>query len=165
MNIIIATGRLTANCELAYTTNGKSRQHFTLAVLDNDKEGKYPTLFLDCYMFGKEKLVNYLVKGKAITIQGRLISFEYIDKYGVQQKKIQVIINELEFVPTEKQKIEPLSSQQGQGGVVIYPEQKQAEIKPISKEDTRGTYTDAGFKPDYPANPTPDDFDNEEVPF
>ena len=70
MNKLVLTGRLGRDAELKYLETGKNVTKFTLAVDKNYKrEGDVPTWF-NCELWGREKLSNYLTKGKAVLVIG-----------------------------------------------------------------------------------------------
>lgn len=93
INITMQIGRLTKDCEIAYTTGGTCVSSFTIAVNRmKDKNGNVPVDFFDVKLFGKqaEALKPYLVKGKQVAVQGALQQ-ERWESNG--QKHSRVVIN------------------------------------------------------------------------
>jgi len=96
LNCCIFAGRLTKDCEVRQTQNGKSVGNYTLAIDDGYGENKR-TLFLNCVHWNVEKIANYLVKGKAVIVRGKLQQREYTDKEGQQRKIIELNVQESSF--------------------------------------------------------------------
>ena len=76
INKVILTGRLTADPELRYTTNGVPFTIFTLAVdrIYTNSEGERDTDFIDIMTWRKlaESCAQYLSKGSLVAVDGRL---------------------------------------------------------------------------------------------
>lgn len=101
MNKLVLTGRLGRDAELKYLETGKNVTKFTLAVNKNFKrEGDVPTWF-NCELWGKEKLSNYLVKGKAVLVVGEMRIDPY-EKDGQARQKVYVNVENVEFLGGEK---------------------------------------------------------------
>ena len=96
MNSCIFAGRLTKDCEVRQTQNGKSVGNYTLAIDDGYGENKR-TLFLNCVHWNVEKIGQYLTKGKAVIVRGKLQQREYTDKEGNQRKVIELNVQESTF--------------------------------------------------------------------
>lgn len=101
MNKLVLTGRLGRDAELKYLETGKNVTKFTLAVNKNFKrEGDVPTWF-NCELWGKEKLSNYLVKGKAVLVVGEMRIDPY-EKDGQARQKVYVNVENVELLGGEK---------------------------------------------------------------
>ena len=77
LNSFTATGRLTGNAELKYTTNGTACTKFGLALNKSyKKEGTWEDKahFFNCIIWGKygESMHKHLTKGKQIAIEAEL---------------------------------------------------------------------------------------------
>ena len=102
MNKIILTGRLTKNAELSYLPSvGTPKIAFSLAVERNyqkDKNNKKVD-FINCEMLGKhtENLCQYVIKGKAILVEGEL-NIEQYEKDGEKRSYTKVKVDKLEFL-------------------------------------------------------------------
>ena len=86
VNLWVGCGRLTANAEQTTTKKGTSMAKFRLAVNDRRNDD---TLFLNVLCFGKmaESLTEHLVKGRLVSVQGKVKVDEYEDKNGNPRKK------------------------------------------------------------------------------
>ena len=79
MNRLILSGNLTKDCETK-AVNDKTVINFTIAVNDGYGEHKV-TMFVNCKLWGSEKLGNMLRKGTKVLVQGKLSIREYEKKY------------------------------------------------------------------------------------
>lgn len=98
LNTVTLTGRLTADPELRYTPSGKSIASFNLAngrkYKDRQGELVEDTSFIGCTLFGQQAdfAGQYLRKGQAILLQGRLKQETWEDKdTGKKQSKTKVV--------------------------------------------------------------------------
>lgn len=104
INRVIISGNLTRDPELRSTAGGTSVLGFGVAVNDrrkNQQTGEwedYPN-FIDCTMFGAraDALNKYLSKGTKVTIEGKLRWSQW-ERDGQKRSKIEVIVDELEFM-------------------------------------------------------------------
>ena len=100
MNNVILSGRLVANPEVMTTNDGNCIAKFSLAV-DGPirKNQEKDTDFFNITAFGKraEFVGQYLKKGTAVIINGRLKSSSYINKDGEKRYSVEVIVNTIEF--------------------------------------------------------------------
>lgn len=110
LNIVVLTGRMTANPEIAKTKSGMSACSFSIAVernfLDKDKERGVD--FINIVSFGKtaEFISKYFEKGKLISVDGRLQVRPFKDKDGNKRTAYEVVANSVYFAES-KQKQEP----------------------------------------------------------
>ena len=108
INRVAISGNLTRDAELRSTQSGTSMLGMGIAVNDrrkNQKTGEwedYPN-FVDCTMFGAraEKLQPYLAKGTKVAIEGKL-SYRSWEKDGQRRSKLEVIVDDLEFVSSRR---------------------------------------------------------------
>lgn len=97
MNKIVLTGHLGRDAELKYYGEGRNVTKFTLAVNKNFKrEGDVPTWF-NCELWNREKLSNYLTKGKAVLVVGEMRIDPY-EKDGQARQKVYVNVENVEFL-------------------------------------------------------------------
>lgn len=104
INRVIISGNLTRDPELRSTASGLPVLGFGVAVNDrrrNQQTGEwedYPN-FIDCTMFGAraDSLSRYLSKGTKVTIEGKLRWSQW-ERDGQKRSKIEVIVDELEFM-------------------------------------------------------------------
>ena len=91
---------------------------FGVAVNDRAKNSKtgewedYPN-FIDCTMFGSraESLSRYLAKGAKVSIEGKL-RYSSWEKDGQKRSKIEVIVEELEFMSARQEQAPQYQPQQ-----------------------------------------------------
>lgn len=118
INRVCITGNLTRDPELRNTASGLPVLGFGVAVNDrrkNQQTGEwedYPN-FVDCTMFGTraENISRFLTKGSKVAIEGKLRWSQW-EKDGQKRSKLEVIIDELEFL-SRSNGSEPLSNNQG----------------------------------------------------
>lgn len=116
INRVIISGNLTRDPELRSTASGMPVLGFGVAVNDrrkNQQTGEwedYPN-FIDCTMFGTraQSLSQYLSKGTKVSIEGKLRWSQW-ERDGQKRSKIEVIVDELEF----------MSSRNSNGGAPSY---------------------------------------------
>ena len=104
MNKVQLIGRLTKDPELRYTKSNIAVANYTLAINTGYGE-KVQTDFINITTWGKggEFVKNYLKKGQAIAIVGRLRSNSYEDKDGNKRYMTEVVTEDIEFVGNKKQ--------------------------------------------------------------
>lgn len=107
LNNVVLLGRLTRNVEVRYTSNEKAVGNFTLAIQRRYKNanGEYDTDFIDCTIFGKtaETLSKYSKKGDLIGVEGNLQKRVYEDKEKKKHYVTEVMIDNITFLPKQKQ--------------------------------------------------------------
>ncbi len=102
MNKVIAMGRVVADPELRQTSSGIPVTSFTLAV---DRPGEDSgTDFLDCVAWRNtaEFFCKWFSKGSPVVVEGSLQTRMYEDKAGQKRKAVEVVANNLFFVPKAK---------------------------------------------------------------
>ena len=108
INRVIISGNLTRDPELRQTASGLPVLGFGVAVNDrrkNQHTGEwedYPN-FVDCTMFGTraESVAKFLSKGSKVAIEGKLRWSQW-ERDGQKRSKIEVIIDELEFMSSRE---------------------------------------------------------------
>ena len=104
INRVIISGNLTRDAELRNTAGGLPVLGFSMAVNDrrkNQQTGEwddYPN-FIDCTLFGSRAsgVAQYLTKGTKVAVEGKL-RWSSWEKDGARRSKIEVIVDELEFM-------------------------------------------------------------------
>src|SRR5690625_6763393 len=96
MNKISATGRIVADAEVRYTTNGDAICSFRLASDVGYGERK-TTNWFNCSIWGKrgEGIAPHLTKGSPITVFGTLTMREWTNKEGIKQLSPDIRIDEV----------------------------------------------------------------------
>ncbi len=105
INRVVISGNLTRDPELRRTQSGMAIMGFGVAVNDrrrNNQTGEWEDYanYIDCTMFGNraESLSNILTKGMKVAIEGKLRWSQWETKEGQKRNKIEVIVDELEFM-------------------------------------------------------------------
>ena len=104
-NKVILMGNLTRDPETRSTPGGQSVTNFSLAVnrtwRDADGQQKDAVSYIDCVAWGKpgEIIAQYLGKGRAVLVSGRLDQRSWDDKdTGAKRSKVEVIVEDFNFV-------------------------------------------------------------------
>ena len=135
INRVIISGNLTRDPELRSTAGGTSVLGFGVAVNDrrkNQQTGEwedFPNL-IDCTLFGAraDALKRYLSKGTKVTIEGKLRWSQW-ERDGQKRSKIEVIVDELEFMSSRNSDAQ-YSSGQSYGQQGGYQPASQASYQP-----------------------------------
>lgn len=120
INRVVLTGNLTRDPELRRTQSGMAIMSFGIAVNDrrkNSQTGEWEDYanFVDCSMFGSraESVSSYLHKGSKVGIDGKL-RYSTWERDGQKRSKLEVIVDELEFLSPKEQQNQ--GGYQSQGG-------------------------------------------------
>lgn len=101
-NVVILTGRLTADPELRYTSNNTAVTSFSIAVDRRYKSGEEKeTDFINIVAWRQtaEFITKYFQKGKLIGIEGRIQTRQYQDKdTGKNRTAFEVLAENVQFV-------------------------------------------------------------------
>ena len=104
-NKVILLGNLTRDPEVRYTPSGTAVASFAIAVNRKYKQGeetKDEVSYIDIVVFGKtaENCGQYLNKGDAILVEGRLQQRRWDDKdSGQKRSKVEVVAQVVNFMP------------------------------------------------------------------
>ena len=103
LNKVLLIGNLTRDPDLRYTSAGTAVANLRLAVnrtfvVQGDKREE--TLFIDVVAWGKqaETCAEYLAKGSAILVDGRLQSREYDARDGSKRTVVEVVADTVQFL-------------------------------------------------------------------
>jgi single-strand DNA-binding protein len=130
-NKVILLGNLTRDPEVRYTPSGTAVASFAIAVNRRYKQGeetKDEVSYIDIVVFGKtaENCGQYLNKGDAILVEGRLQQRRWDDKdSGQKRSKVEVVAQIVNFMPKR-------SSQAGQSAK---QEQEPVPEPPVDEGD------------------------------
>jgi len=111
-NLVVLTGRLTADPELKTTPNGISVTTFSIAVNRNYGSGDdRQTDFITIVAWRKtaEFITKYFKKGSMIGIEGSIQTRKYQDKNGVNRTIFEVIANNVQFVESKRDSSAPVN--------------------------------------------------------
>lgn len=104
INRVNISGNLTRDPEMRHTASGMQVLSFGMAVNDRAKnpqtdEWENRPNFIDCTMFGAraEAVSRYISKGSKVAIEGKLRWSQW-EKDGQKRSKIEVIVDEIEFM-------------------------------------------------------------------
>ncbi len=103
-NKVILAGNLTRDPQLSYLPSNTPVAEFGLAINRKWKgqngEMREETCFVDCSCFGKqaETLNQYMSKGGALLVEGRLQLQQWTAKDGTKRSKHKVIVEQFQFL-------------------------------------------------------------------
>ncbi len=109
-NLVVLTGRLTADPELKTTQSGISVTSFSIAVSRSYRSGEEPqTDFINIVAWRKtaEFVAKYFKKGSMIGIEGSIQTRKYTDKNGNNRTAFEVIANNVQFVESKRDSAAP----------------------------------------------------------
>lgn len=104
-NVVILSGRLTADPELKTTPNGVSVCSFTIAVDRKYKQGEDRQAdFINIVAWRQtaEFICKYFHKGSMIGIEGSAQTRKYQDKDGNNRTAFEVVANNVHFMESKK---------------------------------------------------------------
>ena len=106
MNKVCLTGRLTADPQIRYTTNGVACAKCSIAVQKEfkDKEGKVGADFINLIAWrnNAEFMNSRLRKGMRIGVEGKLQNDNYENSDGSRVYATNVIVDRFEFLDNKK---------------------------------------------------------------
>ena len=150
-NQVILMGNLTRDPELRTTPNGQSVCSFSLALnrsyRSGDGEWKEQTDFIDIVAWGPlgERVAQYLTKGRAALVNGRLQSRSW-EQDGQKRSKVEVVANDVTFLggprgapaaaddKTKAAPAEPAAAKPKKGGKKKADEDEEVVIEDIGDE-------------------------------
>jgi single-strand DNA-binding protein len=111
INKVICVGRLTRDAELKSVPNGQAVCKFSIAVNHSRRNGEqFENIanFFDVLVWGKqaETLHQYLVKGKAVAIDGELRQDRW-QQDGQNRSKVEIVANHVQLLGGGQQQGEP----------------------------------------------------------
>ncbi len=104
-NLVVLTGRLTADPELKTTSNGLSVTTFSIAVDRRYRSGEErQTDFINIVAWRQsaEFITKYFKKGNLIGIEGSIQTRRYQDKNGNNRTAFEVVVNNVQFVESKR---------------------------------------------------------------
>ena len=109
-NLVVLTGRLTADPELKTTPNGISVTTFSIAVDRRYRSGEErQTDFINivAWRTSAEFITKYFKKGNLIGIEGSIQTRRYQDKNGNNRTAFEVVVNNVQFVESKRDSAAP----------------------------------------------------------
>lgn len=104
-NLVVLTGRLTADPELKYTPNNTPVTSFSIAVSRRYKAGEETQAdFINIVAWRQtaEFVTKYFQKGSMIGIEGAIQTRKYTDKEGKNRTAFEVVANNVQFVESKR---------------------------------------------------------------
>lgn len=108
LNTVLIMGRLVADPELRYTQKGSPVCDFRIAATrrwKNKESGEFQeeTLFISVVAWRHQaELANeYLKKGSAVLIEGRLRSRQWETQQGDKRSTIEIVANRIQFLDSQ----------------------------------------------------------------
>lgn len=104
-NLVVLTGRLTADPELKTTPSGVSVTNFSIAVQRRYKSGEEPiTDFINIVAWRStaEFICRYFKKGSMIGIEGSIETRKWVADDGTNRTAFEVLANNVQFVESKK---------------------------------------------------------------
>jgi len=104
-NLVVLTGRLTADPELKTTANGTPVTTFSIAVDRRYRSGEErQTDFINivAWRASAEFITKYFKKGSLIGIEGSIQTRRYQDKNGNNRTAFEVVANNVQFVESKR---------------------------------------------------------------
>lgn len=129
INRVNISGNLTRDPEMRHTASGMQVLSFGMAVNDRAKDANGEWVdrpnFIDCTMFGAraEAVSRYISKGSKVAVEGKLRWSQW-EKDGQKRSKIEVIVDEIEFM-----------SRREDGAQVSAPQPAAAPVPDVYDED------------------------------
>lgn len=141
LNSVTLIGRLTSDCNLAYTQSGMAINSFSIAVnrTRQSQNGKIDEVsYFEIKLFGKiaETLKPYLVKGKQIAVNGSLVQSRW-EQDGQKRSKVEIIADNVQMLGSSNNQ-ESQGNYQGQ-----YQGQSQGQgyqAPPQAPQNPQGQY-------------------------
>jgi len=130
-NRVILAGNLTRDVELRHIPSGTAVADVGLAVNDRVKRGDEwvdEVSFIDLTLWARqaENAAEYLSKGSAILVEGRLKQETWEDKEGGKRSKLKVVVDQFKFIggksgsPKSEEKKETVSAGVSEGGDIPF---------------------------------------------
>lgn len=104
-NLVVLTGRLTADPELKTTQSGISVMSFTIAVQRAYKSGEEPItdfINIQAWRHTAELIAKYFKKGNMIGIEGSIQTRKYTDRDGNNRTAFEVVANNVQFIESKR---------------------------------------------------------------
>ena len=118
INVVIAEGNLTRAAELSRWNDGTPYCRFTIANNESykDRNGQWQDIpsFIDCLCKGSyaEAMAKHLLKGRRVTVTGRLKQQQWTDSQGNRRSSIIVKVSESSLAPFGNSSFRPVQEQQ-----------------------------------------------------
>ncbi len=104
LNKVILIGNLASDPEMQYTSSGRARTKFRLAVSRQYKDSagslQEETAFVPIVTWGSqaENCAQYLSKGRSAAVEGRLRIYSFTDEEGKEVRWFEVVAANVQFL-------------------------------------------------------------------
>jgi len=118
INRVNLIGRLTRDPELKYTQGGAAVGNFSIAnnrtYTTSSGEKREEVSYFDCVAWGKlgEIITEYCKRGRRIAVEGRLQQRRWEDQNGNKRTKVDVIVDNFQFLDTKATTDQPYQQDQ-----------------------------------------------------
>ena len=105
-NLVVLTGRLTADPEIKTTPSGVNVTSFSIAVSRRYRSGEETQAdFINIVAWRQtaEFITKYFKKGSMIGIEGSIQTRRYTDKEGKNRTAFEVVANNVQFVEAKRE--------------------------------------------------------------
>lgn len=114
LNKVILIGNTVRPIELRYLPSGSAVAKTGLAVNRTWKdkttsEKKNETMFIDIVIYSKLASIanQYMIKGKKILVEGRLVLEQWVDQSGQKRSRHVIIVESFQFLDSKKEGDKP----------------------------------------------------------
>jgi len=160
MNIITIAGRLGADPEVRFTSNGQKVT--TLRVATNSRKGgKDETIWFRVTVWGEnlDKMISFLKKGSAVIIVGELSKPEiFTNREGNPQISMSITASNIMFSPFGK-------TDRAENNAVSVENTKNSTFEQEQKDKDSGQEEYASFTPGAKEEDEKHEFSDDEIPF
>ena len=139
LNKVFLMGNLTRDIELRYTQGGMAVAKLGMAInrkFTSNNETRETTCFVDLTAFGRqaEVLNQYVRKGSPLFVEGRLEYSTWEGQDGGKRSKLEVIIENFQFIGTPGGRAGSGESREG-GGAAASPKAAAGESEQVDYGD------------------------------
>ena len=135
INRVVVEGNLTQSAELSRWTDGTPYSRFTIAYNDsykNKSTGEWESIpsFFDCQCKGAyaEAMSKHLLKGRRISVEGKLKQQTWTDEGGVRHSKVIIRVENISLAPFGNNSFRPSEEAQQQANYQSSPENYDASM-------------------------------------
>ena len=119
-NLVVLTGRLTADPELKKTPSDVSVTNFSIAVQRAYKSGEEAVadfINIVAWRSTAEFICRYFKKGKMIGIEGSIQTRKWVDNDGNNRTAFEVVANNVQLVESKREDNNPITANTTQGNL------------------------------------------------
>ena len=109
LNKVILVGNTVRPIELRYLPSGSAVAKTGIAVNRTWKdklsgEQKQETMFIDVVIYGKSAEIanQYMLKGKKVLVEGRLVLEQWVDQSGQKRSRHVIVVESFQFLDSKK---------------------------------------------------------------